>query len=263
MKLRFCFACLTGLGAGAGSLSAQLPAAVPTPGIGVTTTLTATSQYLFRGLRLSDGGLQPSVEIASGNLIVGAWGNFPVNGDKVPGSSDPELDLYGAYNVALPRNLTLTPGFTLYTFPQAPTNAGFYRSTFEPNLALSYVVDGFKLTPKVHYDVRLRGATWELTAFYVYPLAGLGAELDFTLTFGTYKWKDAASGSSPDVKAWGDYWLAGVAIPFQLSAAARVTVGFAFAEGRRAYTKAGDFGRVPNSLALGRGVATVSYAVSF
>lgn len=263
MKLRLCFACLAGLGAGAVPLSAQPPAAGAAPGISVTTTLTAASHYLFRGLRLSDGGLQPSVEVAAGNLIVGAWGSFPLNGDKVPGSSDPELDLYGAYNVALPENLTLTPGFTLYTFPRAPTNAGSYRSTFEPSLALSWVVEGVRLTPKVHYDVRRRGATWELAAFYAYPLTRLGAELDFTLTFGTYTWKDTAHGASPAVKAWGDYWLAGVAVPFHLSAAARLTVGFAFTEGRRAYTKAGDFGRVPNRLALGRGVATVSYAVSF
>ncbi len=242
---------------------ALLPDVSAAAGVGVTTTLTAASQYLFRGLRLSDGGLQPAVEVAAGDGVVGFWGNFPLNGDKVPGSSDPELDVYGAFNVSLPGNLTLTPGFTYYTYPQAPTGAGFYRRTLEPSLAASWVIDGVRLTPKVCYDVTLRGATWELTGFYAYPLAALGTELDFTLTFGTYRWKDAASGASPAVKAWGDYWLAGVALPFQLSAASKVTVGFAFTEGRRAFTKTGSFGKAPNSLAVGRGVATVSYAVSF
>ena len=44
-------------------------------------------------------------------------------GDKVPDSSDPEIDFYGAYNLALEDGLTLTPGFTLYHYPKAPTNA--------------------------------------------------------------------------------------------------------------------------------------------
>lgn len=240
--------------------SAPIPAA---PTVSVTATVAAVSNYMFRGLRLSDGGLQPQVEVAAGNLIMGAWGNVPFDGDKVPDSSDPEIDLYAVYNVALEDGLTLTPGFTLYHFPKAPTNAGFYRNTFEPSLALSYIVDGVKLTPKVYYDVVLKGPTYELTAFYALPLTRIGSELDFTATYGGYKWKDTANDASPEVKAWGQYWLVGVAAPFQISFNSRITLGFAYTEGKKAYTKAGTFGKVPNSLALGRGVATVSYTVTF
>ncbi len=233
------------------------------PDVTVTATVAAVSTYMFRGLRLSDGGLQPQVEVAAGNLIVGAWGNVPVDGGKVPDSSDPEIDLYGVYNVTLEGGLTLTPGFTLYHYPKAPTNAGFYRNTFEPSLALSYIVDGVKLTPKVYYDVVLKGPTYELTAFYALPLTRIGSELDFTATYGSYKWKDTANDASPDVKAWGQYWLLGVAAPFQVSPTSRITLGFAYTEGRKAFTKAGTFGQVPNSLAVGRGVATVSYTRTF
>jgi uncharacterized protein (TIGR02001 family) len=263
MKNRLLTTLAAALAAGAGDLSAQAQAAAAAPSISVSTTVSVVSQYMFRGLRLGGGGLQPSVEVSAGNLVVGAWSNFPFDGDKVPDSSDPEIDLYGAYNFALPEGLTLTPGFTLYHFPKAPTNAGFYRNTFEPNLALSFVVDGVKLTPRVYYDIVLKGPTYELTAFYAYPLKGIGSELDFTLTYGGYKWKDTANDASPDVKAWGDYWLAGVAAPFQLTPTSKLTLGFAYSEGRKAYTKAGSFGKVPNSLALGRGVATVSYSLSF
>lgn len=65
------------------------------------------------------------------------------------------------------------------------------------------------------------------------------------------------------MKAWGQYWLAGVAAPFQLTPTSKLTVGFAYTEGTKAYTKAGSFGKTPNSLALGRGVVTLSYALSF
>jgi uncharacterized protein (TIGR02001 family) len=263
MRKSLLLALAAGLGAGVNLGSAQAPAPAAAPGISVTTTVSAVSQYMFRGLRLSDGGLQPSVEVSAGNLVAGAWANVPFDGDKVPDSSDPEIDLYGAYNVALEDGITLTPGFTLYHYPKAPTNAGFYRNTFEPSIALSWIVDSVKLTPKVYYDVVLKGPTYELTAAYAIPLKEIGSELGFTLTYGGYKWKDTANDASPDVKAWGHYWLAGVAAPFQLSPTSKLTVGFAYTEGTKAYTKAGSFGKVPNSLALGRGVATLSYSLSF
>ncbi len=242
---------------------APAPAPVTTPSVSVTANLSAVSQYMFRGLRVSDGGLQPSVELTSGNLTAGLWANFPFDGDKVPDSSDPEFDFYGAYNFALPENITLTPGFTVYHYPKAPEDAGFYRTTFEPNIALSYTVDGVKLTPKVYYDTVLKGATYEITAFYAVPLKNIGSELDFTATYGGYKWKDTANDSDPEVKAWGKYWLVGVAMPYQITPQAKLTVGFAYTEGKKAYTKAGSFGKTPNSLALGRGVFSVTYSHTF
>lgn len=263
MRKSLLLALATGLGAGVPLVSAQAPAAAAAPSISVTTTVSAVSQYMFRGLRLSDGGLQPSVEVSAGNLVAGVWANVPFDGDKVPDSSDPEIDLYGAYNVALEDGLTLTPGFTVYHYPQAPTNAGFYRNTFEPSVALSWIVDSVKLTPKVYYDVVLKGPTYELTAAFALPLKEIGSELGFTLTYGGYKWKDTANDASPDVKAWGQYWLAGVAAPFQLTPTSKLTLGLAYTEGTKAYTKAGSFGKTPNSLALGRGVATLSYSLSF
>ena len=182
----------------------------------------------------------------------------------MPDSSDPEIDLYGSYSIALQDGITLAPGFTSYNFPSAPTSAGFYRSTFEPNIALSWTMpDGVKLTPKVYYDVVLKGPTYEITALYALPLKDIGSELDFTATLGSYKWKEAANHASPDVKAWGQYWLFGVAAPFQITPKSKLTFGFAYTEGRKAYTKAGNFGKVPNSLAIGRGVVTVSYSMTF
>jgi uncharacterized protein (TIGR02001 family) len=266
MNNKLLLACFAAVAAGATVSPAQTAAVAPAapPTLTVTATAAMVSQYMFRGLRLSDGGLQPSVEVATGSLVLGAWGNFPLDGDKVPDSSDPEIDLYGSYTIPLEDGITLAPGFTSYHFPNAPTSAGFYRSTFEPNIALSWTMaDGVKLTPKIYYDLVLKGPTYEVTALYAVPLKDIGSELDFTATYGGYKWEEAANDASPDVKAWGQYWLFGVAAPFQITPKSKLVLGFAYTEGRKAYTKAGTFGKTPNSLAIGRGVATVSYSYTF
>jgi uncharacterized protein (TIGR02001 family) len=230
--------------------------------VAVTATGTVVSEYLFRGLRLNGAGFQPALEFSAGNLVVGAWGNSPLR-DKVRDSSDPEIDFYGAYTVALSDAVSFAPGFTSYHFPHAPTNAGFYRSTFEPNLALNYSGSGFRITPKIYYDVVLRGPTAELSGFYAYPLGRWGTELDFTATIGTYRWRDSANDASPEVKTWGDYWLLGVAMPYQLSRQSRLTLGFAYSEGRNAFTKAGQLPKTRNPLATSRGSFSVSYAFTF
>jgi uncharacterized protein (TIGR02001 family) len=236
-------------------------------GVASEVTVTATgafvSDYMFRGLRLSGAGFQPAVEVAACNLVLGAWSNLPFDGDKVPDSSDPEVDLYGSYTMTIGKDVTFAPGFTAYLFPSAPTSAGYYRTTFEPNVALSFVLDGVKLIPKLYYDMVLKGFTYELTALYALPLKAIGSELDFTGTYGSYKWTEATNDASPDVTAGGDYWLVGVAMPFQISAKSRVSMGVAYTEGRKAYTEAGSLGRTPNPLAVGRWVGTVSYSLAF
>jgi uncharacterized protein (TIGR02001 family) len=248
---------------GANAQTVPAPGAAAAPAVTVTATASFVSNYMFRGLRLSTEAFQPSVEAVAGDLTLGAWGSTPFHGKDVPDSSDPEIDLYGSYNLALSKEASLAPGFTLYWYPDAPTNAGFYHTTFEPNIALNYTFQGVKLTPKVYWDMVLDGPTYEFTASYAVPLKELGTELGFTATAGTYKWKDTANKTTPDVKAWGDYWLLGVSAPFQIAPNQKLTVGFAYTEGRRAFTKQGNFPRSTNSLAVGRGVVSVSYAFSF
>jgi uncharacterized protein (TIGR02001 family) len=248
---------------GANAQTTAAPAPTTAPGVSITATGSVVSNYMFRGLRLGTAAFQPSVEAVSGDLTLGVWGSVPFDAGDVPDSSDPEIDLYGSYNFALSKEATLTPGFTLYWYPDAPTSAGFYTTTFEPNIAFSYTFEGVKLTPKVYWDTVLDGATYEFTAAYAVPLKDIGAELNFTATAGTYKWKDASNKTTPDVKAWGDYWLLGVSAPFQIAPNQKLTVGFAYTEGRRAFTKQGTLPRSNNSLAVGRGVVSVSYAFTF
>jgi uncharacterized protein (TIGR02001 family) len=265
MKNKLLLASVSALAVGASGLFAQAAAPAPAaaPSVSVTATASVVSQYMFRGMRLGSAAFQPAVEVAAGDLTAGAWLSTPFDGDKVPDSSDPEIDLYGSYTFKLSDAATLVPGFTSYHYPKAPTSAGFYKWSFEPSLALNYTVEGVKLTPKLYYDFVLEGATFELTAGYAVPLKDIGSELQFAATAGTYKWKEFANDASPAVKAWGDYWLVGVTMPFQISKEAKLSIGFAYTEGTNAFTKVGNLGKSPNGAAIGRGVATISYAWSF
>jgi uncharacterized protein (TIGR02001 family) len=239
------------------------PAATSAPSVTVTATGSVVSNYMFRGQRLNTAAFQPVVEATAGDLTLGAWSTWPFKEKDVPDTSAPEIDIYGSYNFALSKEASVAPGFTLYWYPEAPTSAGFYKSTFEPNVALNYTFQGVKITPKVYYDMVLDGATYEATITYAVPMKDIGTELDFTAVGGTYKLKDAVKGSNPDTKAWGDYWLLGVAMPFQLTKESKLTLGFAYTEGRNAFLKAGSLPKSVNSLAVGRGVVTVSYSYAF
>lgn len=256
---------LTALGVGVSGSRAQTPAPVPVATTSGTWTLTPSvvSQYMFRGVRLGGPSFQPALEYGYGALAVGVWTNFPMK-DRVPGQSDPEIDPYASYTfTVVPDKLTVVPGVTWYNYPDANRANGFYKLTFEPNLALNYTVGLLKLTPKIYYDTVLKGATYEFTATVAVPLKDIGSELDFIGTVGTFKWDDALESSTPDAKNWGDYWLLGVAMPFQVTASSKLTVGFAYTKGSNNYVKIGTTPRFANTTAVGRGVVTVSYALTF
>lgn len=263
MKKKLLIILTAALSAGLATTHAQTaPAPATTPGYGITVTGTAVSSYMFRGQRLGGWAFQPSVEYATGNLGVGIWSNIPIK-DAVPDTSDPEFDFYAYYTAEVNDAVSLVPAFTYYYYPRAPLHLGFYRASFEPSIALNYTVGGLKLTPKAYYDFVLKGPTYELNAFYALPLTGLGTELDFTGSVGTYKQREVVRDGNPRTKAWGDYWSVGAAVPFQLSPEIKLTVGWMYTEGKNAYFKTGPAPRVPNSLAVDRHVFTVSFAHSF
>jgi uncharacterized protein (TIGR02001 family) len=232
------------------------------PTTSVVLTPSFVSQYMFRGMRLGGPSFEPAVEVDSGNLAIGVWTNFPMK-DKVPGQSAPEIDPYGSYTLAVTDSVSVVPGFTWYTYPNADTSNGFFKSTFEPNIALNYTVNGVKLTPKLYYDFVLKGPTYELTATYAIPLKDAGTELDFTLVGGTYKITDAIKGADPAYKNWGDYYSIGVAMPFTVTSNSKLTVGFAYTKGSNNFYKQGSDPKFENAGAVGRGVVTLSYAITF
>ncbi len=243
---------------------AQIPAGVElgAPSASVLFLPSVVSQYMFRGVRLGGPAFEPSVEYDYGNLALGVWANTPI-ADKVPNQSDPEIDPYGSYTFNVNRSLSIMPGFTFYTYPRTAIGQGFYRATFEPSVAANYTVKGVKFTPKLYYDVVLKGPTYELTAAFTVPLQGLGSELDFTAIGGTYKWTDAARDASPTLTKYGDYYLGGVSMPFQINKDSKLAMGFAYTKGTGNYFKQSGSPKSQNPAAVGRGVATLSYTYTF
>jgi uncharacterized protein (TIGR02001 family) len=257
------------------ALQAQTVPAAPAPGAPEPTTGSwvftpaVASQYMFRGARLGGPAFEPSLEYDYGSLAVGVWNNTPLK-DKVVGQSDPEFDFYGSYTIEVIKDtLSWQPGYTIYTYPNAKQADGFYKATYEPNLALNYTVAGVKFTPKIYYDLRLKGPTYELTAAYTVLFTEAKTELDFTATAGTFKWTSAAPdqinslGQPSDVKNYGNYWLIGVSAPFQVTKDSKLSIGWAYTKGSDNFVKVGTDGKVPNSAAVGRGVMTVSYTRTF
>ena len=245
-------------------------AAFPASGHSVATSPPASwtlapavvSHYMFRGMKLGGPSFQPTVELSYGAWTVGGWASVPLD-NSVPGVSDPEYDLYGAYTAPVNDQLSVVLGATWYLFPRADTAAGFYEHTFEPNIALNYTLGGVRLTPRVYYDTGLEGATAELTAAYAVPLQNLGTELNFTATIGTFKWDNVVENASPAVRNWGNYWSAGVAVPFQVTAQGKLIAGFAYHRGDDNFTKQGTAPKVENAAAAGRGVVSLAYSVTF
>ena len=246
--------------------AAAVPAPAPAaPTASWTFTPSFASQYMFRGVRLGGAGFEPSLEYDYDVLALGVWSNFPFDSKIVPGQSNPEFDFYGSYKFDVVKDtLNLQPGFTFYTYPRAKKTDGFYKGTFEPNLAANYTVGALTLTPKVYYDFVNKGPTLEFNAAYAVPLKDAGTEVDLAAQVGTYKWNSSAPDQPADLKACGNYWLIGATMPFQIvKDTQKLSIGLAYTKGSDNFLKLGSTPKVANGGALARGVVTVSYAITF
>ena len=243
-------------------LAALIGLSARADGTSVVLTPSVVSQYMFRGVRLGGPAFQPSVEFDQGNFAAGIWASTPI-ADKVDGQSDPEIDPYASYTMAVTDTVSVVPGFTWYNYPRAKTENGFFKSSFEPNIALNYTVAGVKFTPKYYYDMVLKGPTYELTAAYALPLKDAGTELDWTATVGSFIQREVVKNADPKVKNWGNYYLIGVSAPFAISKASKLVVGVAYTKGTGNYLKQGSQPKSGNTLAVGRVVGTLSYVYTF
>jgi uncharacterized protein (TIGR02001 family) len=230
--------------------------------VSLTVTPSIVSDYMFRGVRLGGSAFQPAMEVGVGKLTAGLWASAPI-ADRVPGLSDPEVDLYASYSFALSDRLSIVPGFSAYLFPNADPDDGFYRGTYEPYLAVNYTVKGIKLTPKVYYDLVLQGPTFELSAGYAVTLKALRTELSFSGSVGTFWGDNAVNTASPKVKNTGSYYLIGLTMPFELAKHVKLTPGITYTEGFENYFESEGSPRINNSAAVARVVGTLSLSLSF
>ena len=240
------------------------PAAAP-DGLCVTAAPTFVSEDMFRGERYGGASLQPWIEADYGRFAAGVWTSFSVGGADA-GQRDEEVDPYVSFTQPCGGSVSLTPSLQVYTYPRAAPSQGDYRSTYEPSLALNATVAGVRLTPKLSYDLVLRGTTAELGAAAALPLKSVGTELDLNANVGGV-WQAAAQNTSgtglPAERAGGGYWLAGVTLPFQVAPTAKLSVGCAYSRGFDSWVELGTGPRSINPLAAGRTIVTAAVLFNF
>lgn len=181
----------------------------------VTLDFPYTTKYVFRGVELARGSIQPSVELGAGNFTAGIWTNQPITDN-----TDNEIDFYGGYSTAVGHGLTLDVGGCLYYYPELDHSTGANNTTFEPYVGLTGSVGGFSPGLYLYYDLTLETFTAEGQLGYSVPLEPAGASLDFSANLGRV---DPKSGSGYT------YYSVGVSVPFKLSESGTFTVGVNYA----------------------------------
>jgi hypothetical protein len=223
---------------------------------------TMVSSYVFRGQLLGGASIQPSIDLQFGQSSLGLWANVPVN-NRVKDTADPEVDFSVSHRFIFNADADLSVGTTAYLFPRADPVQGNHRVTWEPSLSVSYTFRGVRLSPRVFWDLTLRGVTYELGAAYALPFPSIGWELDFSAVAGRYDLRSVEKDAPIRVRSWGDYWLLGVSSPVQVSPRSKFIVSWFLSAGRDAYRKRGFTPKVINPTAVRRGVFSASYLYSF
>lgn len=191
-------------------VSAQ--AATESNALSVTIDATYVSDYVFRGVKLDDASLQPSVEAAYGDFYAGVWYSTSYRDNASPS----ETDLYAGYGFQVTDVIKLDGGLTRYIYSN--TN----QSADSTEIFLGATAD-VTLSPSLYYyyDFDLEVSTVEASIGYSFPIDAIKASLDLTGKVGYVYAHDAAPGAIEDYT----YLSAGVAVPFKLNDNATLTVG--------------------------------------
>jgi hypothetical protein len=175
---------------------------VPTSYAQVNYGVDFMSRYVWRGLSLDKvPSIQPTLEVAAGNLTVGLWGNLPTaGGDHKPFQ---EVDLYGYYAIPI-GDMSASVGFTDYMV-RSYGGDGFELGTFgdagQHLLELNLKLNGSERLPLVvqfNKNLNNKSADANKSAHTAisYPFSVAGFDLKATvgaaLTKGAYYVVDKA-----------------------------------------------------------------------
>jgi uncharacterized protein (TIGR02001 family) len=187
------------------SVQAQ-DAAPEASALSVTVDVTYVSDYVFRGVKLADASIQPSVEAAYGDFYAGAWHSSELSNNN----GGTETDLYAGYGFAVTDIISLDVGGTAYTY-----SGGSSDDTLEAFVGASFDV---LLSPTLYYyyDFDNDESVVEASIGYSIPLDAIKASLDLSAKYG---WV------APDAGEQRVYGVVGAAVPFKLSETATFTVG--------------------------------------
>jgi uncharacterized protein (TIGR02001 family) len=191
----------------AAGVSASAQEATKSSDLSVTVDVTYVSEYVFRGVRLSNAAFQPSVEAAYGDFYAGVWHSSALNNGELT-----ETDLYAGYNLAINETFSADLGVTRYTYKNVP---GGNIDTTEAFAGLKADV---LLSPSFYYyyDFDLEVSTYVASIGHSVPVEKLGVSLDFSASFG---YVQAPGSPGADYCYHG----VGVAVPYKLAENATLT----------------------------------------
>jgi conserved hypothetical protein, proteobacterial len=189
----------------AAGVSAQAQDEAAKSDLSVTVDVTYVSDYVFRGEKLADASIQPSVEATYGDFYAGAWHSSELSHND----GDTETDLYAGYGLKINDTFSVDFGVTRYTY-----SGGSQDDSTEVYVGVSANV---LLTPSVYYYYDFDNETYTIegSVGYSLPIDAINASLDL-------------SGKVGHVGAPGDdrtYFVVGAAVPYKLSDTATLTAG--------------------------------------
>lgn len=188
------------------SASAQETASSP---LSVTLDVTYVSDYVFRGVRLADASVQPSIEASYGDFYAGLWHSNALS-DGPHNFSGSETDIYAGYNLAINETFSADLGVTRYTYNGGSNG----NSTTDGDT--TEVFAGLKadvlLSPSVYYyyDFDLEVSSYIASIGHSLPIEQAGVSLDLSATFGYIQ---IPGGNGSDYCYWG----VGAAVPYKLN----------------------------------------------
>lgn len=182
------------------SASAQEAASSP---LSLTLDVTYVSDYVFRGLRLADASVQPSIEASYGDFYAGLWHSDAIS-DGAANFSGSETDLYAGVNMAINETFSADLGVTRYTY-----NGGSQDDTTEVFAGLKADV---LLSPSVYYyyDFDLEVSSYIASVGHSLAIAQAGLSVDLSATVGYIQ---SPGGNGSDYVYWG----VGAAVPYKLN----------------------------------------------
>ena len=91
----------------------------------LTVDLTYGSDYVFRGIKLGEDTLHPSIEFTSDDFYLGVWGAVPQAGRGFPTNFENEYDIYLGQTHTLDSGIVVDGGVTMYTYQEAEKTLEF------------------------------------------------------------------------------------------------------------------------------------------
>lgn len=180
----------------------------------ISSDLTFASEYIFRGIKLAENSLQPSIEFAADEFYAGLWTNLPLE-NRSSANLEDELDFYLGFTPKLSDAVTLDIGATHYYFTGAsgrPTT----DSTTEAFIGANFLFENFSPGVYAYYDFDLEAFTIQGNLGFSIPLDQVGTSLDLAFNVGHV---------NPDEGESYLYYGAGLSVPYKINENATVKVG--------------------------------------